>query len=696
MSGRNPILGALAGALLASAPALLAQWPTSGSFMVHPSSRHDEIGVQVGVDAQGRFWEVEMEWIQVGENLFNSQIVARRFDDAGALELGPVVLNGPQRYCCPTGPGVAVARRGNALLAWSAPDEEGLPSGGPYARAVSAAGEVGPKLYLPAGTDPAEPLPGTNDRLAARADGSYAATWRALRGTPYPSFQIAAASFASDGTPFAPAFMVDGEAVSSYFTLDPSMDVAPLPGERLFVVWSDLGADGDADGILGRIFEADGTPVTGEIQVNTFTESVQFYPKIAADRQGRSIVVWDSAGQDGYGEGIYGQRFDAAGAKIGPEFRISSDAPSAQLTADVAMDEAGDFVVVWSSYTEFLPELAEYYHVFGRAYRADATPVGPQFWISEDRTFAQENDFAEVALSDAGTVVVGYHSEWNDPTHGHASWDVFARTYALPCREDERTLCLGGGRFLVRAFYDSAIGLEGPAHALPLTTDSGGFWFFGPDNFELLVKVLDGCGVNGSYWIYAAGLTDVEVDLVVTDTWTGRVRTYSNPLGTPYAPVQRVSDLATCGAPAPPGFGASAPAAPPAVAGRSVPTEPAGAGGCQDSESALCLTGERFRVTVAWQDFFGGSGSGHAVPFGTDSGLFWFFGPENLELAIKVLDGCFVNDRFWVYAAGLTNVAVRILVEDTATGARWSYDNPLGQELPPVLDSSALDVCGGG
>lgn len=81
---------------------------------------------------------------------------------------------------------------------------------------------------------------------------------------------------------------------------------------------------------------------------------------------------------------------------------------------------------------------------------------------------------------------------------------------------------------------------------MPLTVDTGSFWFFDDSNLELMVKVLDGCAVNGRHWVFAAGLTDVEVELDVTDAWTGQTKTYRNPLGTPFAPIQDTAAFATC------------------------------------------------------------------------------------------------------------------------------------------------------
>ena len=87
------------------------------------------------------------------------------------------------------------------------------------------------------------------------------------------------------------------------------------------------------------------------------------------------------------------------------------------------------------------------------------------------------------------------------------------------------------------ATFDSDRG-AGVAHVVGLTADSGYLWFFDSSNTEVVVKVLDGCGVNSHHWVFAAGLTNVGVGLTVADTQTGATRTYENARGTAFAPVQ--------------------------------------------------------------------------------------------------------------------------------------------------------------
>ena len=112
------------------------------------------------------------------------------------------------------------------------------------------------------------------------------------------------------------------------------------------------------------------------------------------------------------------------------------------------------------------------------------------------------------------------------------------------CVPDGNTLCLDDSRFAVQAPFKVGPGL-GPtvlATGVPLTDQTGYFWFFDSSNVELVVKVLDGCEVNGYFWVFAGGLTNVEVGLTVTDTdtdtETGSVRQYNSPYGTPFSPIQ--------------------------------------------------------------------------------------------------------------------------------------------------------------
>jgi hypothetical protein len=114
------------------------------------------------------------------------------------------------------------------------------------------------------------------------------------------------------------------------------------------------------------------------------------------------------------------------------------------------------------------------------------------------------------------------------------------------CAPGEDTLCLNGGRFRVTLTFEDFEGAIGPGNAEPLTDDTGYFTFFDPANVEVVVKVLNACPLVERYWVFAGGLTNVQVTLTVSDTTTGDTRTYLNELGTAFQPVQDTGAFATC------------------------------------------------------------------------------------------------------------------------------------------------------
>jgi hypothetical protein len=115
--------------------------------------------------------------------------------------------------------------------------------------------------------------------------------------------------------------------------------------------------------------------------------------------------------------------------------------------------------------------------------------------------------------------------------------------------------------------------------------------------------------------------------------------------------------------------------------------------GCTPNDTSLCLASGRFRVKATWTQADGRTGSGQAVPLTSDSGYFWFFSPDSVELVVKTLNACRVNSRFWLFAAGLTNVNVVVTVTDTLTGAGKVYTNPQGMAFQPIQDTAAFATC---
>ena len=273
------------------------------------------------------------------------------------------------------------------------------------------------------------------------------------------------------------------------------------------------------------------------------------------------------------------------------------------------------------------------------------------------------------------------------------------------CRDGAPYLCLQNERFEVRVHWSNPdrSGDFGKGTAVPAgaSDESGLFWFFDPDNVELVLKVLDGRAVNGNHWVFFGALSDVEYWVTVDDTASGRRLTYYNPPKTICGQSDTQSfgsaSLAS-GASYSSSLGVDVPgtglmrlkAAPLDRVGASA--EAANSGDCAPGDQRLCLLGGRFAVEVEFVDPNDGTGKvGHVLPALStgNTGFFWFFSPGNVELAAKVLDGRALNGKFWFLYGGLSDVEFVITVTDTETGEVRSYRNPPGSVCGGI-DTQAL------
>jgi hypothetical protein len=160
-------------------------------------------------------------------------------------------------------------------------------------------------------------------------------------------------------------------------------------------------------------------PLGSELQVNSYTTDRQGAPKIAVGSAGDFVVVWESYQQDGSFEGVFARRFDASGAPQGGEFQVNSYTPSSQKEPAAAMDDDGDFVVVWGN---LLDESG--FEVFARRFDASGIPQGIELQIN---TYTVGNQrFPAVAVEGDGDFVVAWQSNGQD---GDGA-GVFARRFA--------------------------------------------------------------------------------------------------------------------------------------------------------------------------------------------------------------------------------------------------------------------------
>jgi hypothetical protein len=105
--------------------------------------------------------------------------------------------------------------------------------------------------------------------------------------------------------------------------------------------------------------------------VNTWTTGYQEYPSITSLSNGGFVVVWESNGQDGSYDGVYGQRFDSNGNKVGSEFQVNTWTTDWEDHPSITSLPNGGFVVVWEGGCDYLgctPQDGSGYGVYGRIF----------------------------------------------------------------------------------------------------------------------------------------------------------------------------------------------------------------------------------------------------------------------------------------------------------------------------------------
>ena len=587
-------------------------------------------------------------------------------------------------------------------------------------------------------------------RIAADAYGGFLVVWLRIRLSPTVEMSVVAQRYDGNGDPLGSRLTIYDASAQEYLT---TVDVVSRGTQGFLVAWTSAVAS--THRILLQALDPLGKPQTGAFLVNQQQAGFKHDPRIAVQASGEALVTWidqretgnpdvwarrvSAAGQvrgpefrvelnnggetggavpvahsDGgfsvvwseqllvppFRPTLFAQRFDAAGHRVGQPVTLSEAVWNTNVFPAVAAGPDGNLLVLWSG-IELDPDGG----VMGRFFTPSWQPVGEFFRVNTERTFNQ----TEPALATDGHG--GFTATWSSgeepyivtpqpPTfqgQDGSSYGVFGQRLEIadapPCTRGSTVLCLGeGNRFEVRVRWTNPNnGESGTGKAVPLVADTGALWFFDESNLELLIKVLDARLVNGHFWVYYGALSDVEYTITVIDTVTRREKTYHNPPRrlASRADVEAFPDAASVQV-----------AAAPAVSRSLLSPLPATAAGaaavCQPSPASLCLNQSRFRVEVELVDPRDNTRKqGQAVPLTGDTGAFWFFGEDNLELLIKVLDGRLVNGRFWVYYGALSDVRYTITVTDTETREKRTYENAPGR-LVSRADVEAFPLAGGG
>jgi hypothetical protein len=312
---------------------------------------------------------------------------------------------------------------GSYVLVWTSTGQDG-DSDGIFAQRFNASGErIGPEFQ--ANTQPIGQQ--YQAEIGALSDGGFVIAWTANTGQDGSGAGVFAQRYDATGATVGGEFQVNTETSST----QDSPVVAGLSGGGFVVIWdsnnSGTAGDGSGDGVFGQRYDAAGSPAGSEFQVNTEFSGSQNDPAVSALGTG-FIVTWTSSTSgsagDGSGLGVFAQRYDASGTALGTEFQVNVETASTQNEPAVVELAGGNFAVVWTSTTNGSAGDGSGNGVFARIYDADGTALTGEVLVNTTTSSNQE-DASIAALSGGGFVVT-----WADQNNSDgSSWGVFGQEF---------------------------------------------------------------------------------------------------------------------------------------------------------------------------------------------------------------------------------------------------------------------------
>ncbi len=351
-----------------------------------------------------------------------------------ALAIGQAPVFGPEFQVNTTtasyqyAPSVAnIGPASNFVVVWSSDGQDGSQTGA-VGRLFDAAGTpLGGEFAVNVSTT------GYQDRVlvGSNAAGNFVVAWTEFVSYD-ASYEIRARRFDSSGTPQGGEIVVNTYTTGTQAWSPVALDTAG----NFVVVWSSAPdfltsqppQDGSGSGIFARRYDASGNPLSAELQVNQYTTGNQAGQRIAMNPSGDFIVVWTSEFQDAQSGAIMARRYDNTGTPVGGEFRVNTHEANFQYGADVALDPAGKAIVVWQSNEQDGSDMG----IYGQRFDASGNRLGPEFNVNTYTTGDQRRPRVVAGFGgfDPGEFAVIWHS----PGQDGSDTGVYAQHFELTGR----------------------------------------------------------------------------------------------------------------------------------------------------------------------------------------------------------------------------------------------------------------------
>jgi Ca2+-binding RTX toxin-like protein len=280
-------------------------------------------------------------WLSLGQDGSDEGVYQQAYNADGSVLGGEVRVNsyvtGDQ-----SGPEIMALAGGGWVVTWHSAGQDG--SGyGVYQQAYNAdgstlGGEVRVNSYVTGHQSGPE--------IMALAGGGWVVNWTSFGRDELMSWGVYQQAYNADGS------ALGGEVrVNSYVASDQQFpQITALAGGGWVVTWVSEGQDEfGGTGVYQQAYNADGSALGGEVRVNSYVTGFQEAQQITALAGGGWVVTWVSAGQDGSGYGVYQQAYNADGSALGGEVQVNSYGTGNQEAPQITALADGGWVVTWQS-----------------------------------------------------------------------------------------------------------------------------------------------------------------------------------------------------------------------------------------------------------------------------------------------------------------------------------------------------------
>jgi len=367
---------------------------SGGEFQVNTHTTGDQADPDVAIAANSGFVIV---WRSYGQDGSSNGLYGQRFDPNHSPVSEEFQVNsfitGNQ-----TEPAVAIDVAGSFVVTWRGPGIDDPNRDDIFARWFDPNGfPVADELQINDNTFGRQLCP----RVAMNQSGDCIIVWETVGFPEGGDRTICGRLFDGNSMEFGDEFVISDEMSPCRYP-----DVAMDPNGNFIVVWL---VDKSSNFIMARLYDPNGSAQTESFEVNTVPFKSITQPAVVMNEDGCFIVTWDGDPNLASQDDIHARIFDPNGTAMGEQFVVNTTIEKAQQSPQVAMNQIGEFVIVWESRTD--PNVNER-DIFCQRFNSSGEPVGGEFQLNLTVEFDQRSP--AVALSPDGRFVTVWQSDEQD------------------------------------------------------------------------------------------------------------------------------------------------------------------------------------------------------------------------------------------------------------------------------------------